>query len=326
MGETDEAIIEESIPLIAEELKKTRQQLGISSAKAASKVGIDKFRYRRLENCNVTRNRENAVLMISVAEKLGIEAVRMSWVPEIQQYMKLDTSPKRVFTVFVDSMSWNILDLKDMGYFVSPSCLIPLVKEIGVETIWECKNSIDKAMFELLVSAVVTLGMNRQGRDHYVRLVKDIAPDTEILTTDHVSHRVHMTKLEVTRYSWHEQNIYDVIKKKLRKRYAEGTVIVIFVSLEVSITVAELLNVIHTENTDDWPVCLLVNMEGKLKIISCGGRRSNSDELGWVESIIDSGIEGHTPNKYDGVVLRVPFMKRSNKAFPTYVKKVRLSL
>lgn len=320
-------LIADAIPIIAEDLKDARMSLGITPAKAARKVGINTVRYRRLESGKVARNKENVARMISVARSLGMDSVRVTYVDELQKYMKIDISDKQYFSIFIDSLSSNISELKDMGHFVSPYNIFALVDEIGLDSILECKNSIDKEIFELWVTALFSLGMDSHNQAHYVRPVRDNVPDTEILTAKYESGDIQETKIEITQYRKHSENIYEIIKKKLMKRYDEDTVVVVLADKKEEIYVADLYEFIHKNNSDNRRLYIIggVGDENRMKIVPCGEIKSTLDEKEWVEINIDVGNRKKVRNRYDGVIFKVPFMKRFHRVVPVFVREISLS-
>ena len=125
-------LVAEAIPLIAEDLRNARKNLGITTARAARRANISDIRYRQLEGGRVVASKEVVQSLISVARALGLEALRFSYVDETQQYMNINISEEDKFTIFVDSLTSNIAELGSMGHFVSPQNIFALVDEIGL--------------------------------------------------------------------------------------------------------------------------------------------------------------------------------------------------
>ena len=82
-------LLEEAIPLIAEDLRSARTRLGITSTRAAKRAGMSWNRYRQLENGKVNRSKQSVAAMISAAESLGLETVRMSYLDFLDEYLQV---------------------------------------------------------------------------------------------------------------------------------------------------------------------------------------------------------------------------------------------
>ena len=320
-------LIADAIPIIAEDLKDARVRSGITTSRAAKKVGINVARYRRLENGRVPKYRENLDLLISAARSLGLDAVRMSYVDEIQEYMRYDLSETRRFTVFVDSLSHNVSEIKKLGYFVSPYNIFALVDNVGLNTVLECKNSIDQTILELWVTALFSLSLGNHNQVHYVRPVRGTAPDAEILTDDYGSGNLRRIKIEVTQYNRYSDNIYEIIQKKLTKRYDRSTIVLVLVNRREEIHVSDLYDVVQKNNPSLRPIYIIggAGDDNKFKLIPCNEIRKAPDKTGWLELSINVNTKDIMRYKYDGVVFKVPYMKRVPRVWPVFVKEIRLS-
>ena len=110
-------LLQESFPLIAEDLRVAREGLGITSAVAAERAELDPALYRALEEGSVVRNTENLGLMVPAAQRIGLEEVRFkhvdfSYLDDVQQqYIKVDLSTDEPLTVFLDTLSLDIREL-----------------------------------------------------------------------------------------------------------------------------------------------------------------------------------------------------------------------
>ena len=161
-------LLEEAIPLIAEDIRAARTEMRITSAGAAKRAGLAVARYRALEKGNIRRTSYNAAELVSMARSLRLKSVRASYVAEVRQYMRLDLSTDGPMTVFVDALETDVAQLKQQGYFVSPYRVLALFERIGFHSTFESRRSGDKQLVELWIAAVFTLCLGGD-RDYYVR-------------------------------------------------------------------------------------------------------------------------------------------------------------
>ena len=119
-------LLQRAIPLIAEDLKSCRRRLGITSASAAKRAGVSWTRYRRLETGQVSRSRQSLAAMTRVAERLGLEAVRMSFVDFLGQYMQVVLPQDIPPTVFIDTLDSDVAELKGRGQVNSMAVRCPI--------------------------------------------------------------------------------------------------------------------------------------------------------------------------------------------------------
>lgn len=327
MDERQQAIADVAIPLIAEDLRDARESLRITTAAAAKRAGIDSLFYRRLESGKETRDENIVSSIIQTARSLGLDSVRMSYVEELATYMRYDLSEDRPFTLFVDSISSDLSELKDKGHFVSPYNIFRLVDNIGQDKVVACQNEIDKAIFELWITALFCLNLDSSNRAYYVRPVRDNAPDTEILTADYETANIQVTKIEVTHYSKHSNDIYEIIKKKLMKRYDETTTIVIYTSKNDEISVAELYDLIKKNNPDNRQVEIVTGTGdgNNVRVIPCGEIKSTEKTTEWKEINVDLPRKKAMRYKYDGVIYKARYMRRLDIQLPVFIKEIRLS-
>ena len=238
LNEMADEAADEAIPLIAGDIRAARAQLGITLTEAAKRARLSNDDYRALEEGRVPISQENMRLMISVAGRLGLRSVRISYSDEVRKYMKIDLSTNTL-TLFVDDLDIDVVQLKELQYFVRPYVVFALVKRLGRCTTFTSGKPVDKQIVELWIAAVFALSLNPE-LDRYVRLVRDDPPDAEVLTIDPKTGSFSTIKVEITRHGKYSQSVFDVIAKKLRKRYQDGTVLVVFVEQSVSLSVADL--------------------------------------------------------------------------------------
>ena len=264
-------LAEEAFPLIAEDLRAARVGLGITSTVAAECAELDPTLYLALEEGSVVRNADNVGLIVSAAQRLGLEALRFSYVDEIQQYMKVDLSTDGRPTIFVDALRLDVSDLKEQALFVSPYRVLALVERIGFYRTFASRQPVDKQLIELWIAAVFTLCLDR-GRDYYVRLVKDDPPDAEVLEIDGTDGYLSGIRVEVTQHGSHSKDLVDVIRKKLRMKYQEGTVLVVLVEQAENILVNDLDDFIRTNNPYNQRIYIIGGSKapGSFKVVPWG--------------------------------------------------------
>ena len=318
--------ITKAIPLMAEDLAAARAELGITSAKAAKRAGISATRYRALEKGRIRKTVHNAGTMMSVARRMGLEAIRASHVDEIGQHMKIDLSFDGPQTIFIDILDADTSELKEQGYFVTPDGVLDLIERIGFNPTFESTKLVDKQIVELWIASVFTLYLDR-GRDYYVRLARDDPPDVEVLVVDQKNSAVTVRKVEITRYGKYLKNVLDVIGKKLLKRYEDGTVLVVLVEQSISLDVADLHEFIRKSNPHNQQIFIIggIPEAGKFKIIPWDEVTSpDSGEMAWTEVNVDTGNASRGYRGYEGVVYKHRSMTKFPQAFPVFVKKVQL--
>ena len=158
--------------------------------------------------------------------------------------MDLSTSS---LTFFVDDLEIDIEQLKELQYFVRSYSVFALVRQIGLRSVLDSGKAVDKQIVELWVAAVLTMFLDPE-LDRYVRLVKDDPPDTEVLTVNPKTGALDTIRVEVTRHGKHSRSLFDVIGKKLGKRYPVGTVLVVLVEQPERFSVADLYAFLQRHN------------------------------------------------------------------------------
>ena len=249
--------LEGASPLIAEDLRAARIQLGITSRMAAERANINPELYLALEEGSAGKNLENLDLLSLAAMRLGLEELRICFVEEVQQqYLKIDLSTDGPPTFFLDTLSLDIRELKEQSLFVSPHQVFHLGDRLRFDEIFESKRRADKQFVELWIAAIFTLHLHPR-RDYYVRLVKDNAPDVEVLDIDGSAGNMKIHRLEITQHGRYSKDLADVIGKKLRKKYGAGTIIVVFVEQAESIFINELDDFIRANNPFNQRIVLI---------------------------------------------------------------------
>ena len=102
-------------------------------------------------------------------------------------------------------------------------------------------------MVELLTGAVFTMFLDK-GNDYYVKPVKDDPPDVEVLAVERDSRAFSTMKLEIVQDGKYSESVFEVIGKKLAKRYERGTVLVVVIEETEHFLIAELHDFIRDNN------------------------------------------------------------------------------
>ena len=319
-------LLNEAIPLMAEDVREARARLGITSARAAKQAGLEAARYEALEKGGIRRSRHNASDLVSVARRLGLESVRASYVDEIGQYMRIDLAADGPLTVFIDALEADPAQLKDQGYFVNPYVILAFFESIDFYSTFESRNRVDKQVVEMWIAAVFTLCLD-PGRNYYVRPVREDPPDVEVLVIDPENSAVSMIRVEITQHGKYSKSLLEVIGKKLVKRYEEGTVLVVLVEQSESLAVAALHEFIRKNNPHNYRIVIIggAAKAGRYKVVPWQEVSSASPgEMAWMEMEVDARGARRGHRGYEGVVFKPPGMRRAPHAFPVFVKKVDL--
>ena len=315
----------EAFPLMAEDLRAASAGLGVTSTVAAERAEFDLALYRALEEGSVVRNVDNVGLMVSAARCLGLEEMRFSYVDEIQQYIKVDLSADGPLTIFVDTLRLDARDLKKQSVFVSPSYVLALVERIGFDKTLVSRQLVDKQLIELWITAIFTLCLNRD-LDYYVRLVRQDPPDAEVLEINRTAGNLSAIRVEITQHGSHSKNLADVVGKKLRNRYHEGTVIVVLVEQSENILVAELDEFIRKNNPHNQAIFIIVGSKapGSFVVVPWSEvTKPTPSEIAWSEIGVEASRASKGHREYDGVVFKPPG-SRFLPGHPVFVKELDL--
>ena len=164
---------EETIRLVAEDLRAARARLGITSAQAARRAGVAAARYRALEKGPLPSNQEILRKLVSVCRRLDMESVRIAYLEEIGQHANIDISRdpwREPVTAFLDVLEADVVELQDIECFISPAAVFGYLERIGFGVTLASRKRADKQMVELLTGAVFTLFLD-QDNDYYVTLL-----------------------------------------------------------------------------------------------------------------------------------------------------------
>ena len=314
-----DSLLEEAIPLVAEDLREVRARLGLTSAAAAMRGGIGASRYRMFERGRA-RSPEDLAEMISVAGRLGLASVRMSYVDLIDRHLRMSTAGNGSLPIHFDTLDASVADLWKQGYFVSPRRVLDFVNREGVGSIVDSRRRVDKALVELWVTAIYTLSLD-DDRDYYVRMVRNDPPDTEVLIDDKQTRSLDVMRVEVTQHGRYSTSLTEVVGKKLRKSYQKGTVLLVFVEEAQEFGVFDLYDFIRENNPHGH----------RVEIIGGAGEAGKLWVLHWYDSgerataITVDPYDGDGGRcEYDAVVFKPPFMSRHPRVRPVSIKTVAL--
>ena len=162
----------------------------------------------------------------------------------------------------------NIAELKEQGHFVSPHLVLDFVDREGIGPIVNSRTPVDKMMVELWVTAIYTLCLNRE-HDYYLRLNRDDPPDTEVLIDNSENNTISMLRVEITQHGRHSADLIDVIGKKLRKRYQDGTVLLVLVEEEQRLSIPDLCDFVSKHNPHRQRIFIIggAGEVGKFKVV-----------------------------------------------------------
>ena len=316
---------EEAVLLLAEDLRTARRGLGITSTEAAERAELDPALYCAFEESSVVRSTDNVELMLTAARRLGMKDARVTYFDEVQQYIKVDLFPEGQLTIFVDTLRLDARDLKKESVFVSPSYVLALIERLGFEKILASRQPVDKQLIELWVSAVFSLCLNGD-LDSYVRLVRDDPPDTEVLLINGTGENKGVVKVEITQHGSHSKGLVDLVGKKLRHKYSEETVLVVFVEQAERIFVPELDKFIQENNPHKQQIYMIGGAKepGSFKVVPWDEvTKPTSGETAWSEINVDAQRASKGYRGYEGVVYDPPgssFLP----GHPVFVKEVEL--
>ena len=209
--------------------------------------------------------------------------------------------------------------------FVSPYHVSDLVERIGFDKTLASRQPVDKQLIELWTTAIFTLSLNTD-RDYYVRLVRDDPPDAEVLEIDGTSRSFSGIRVEITQHGSHSKDLVDVVGKKLRNRYHEGTVLIVLVEQAESIMVAELDEFIRTNNPYNQRIFIIggSTAPGNFKIVPWYEvTKPTPSEVAWLEIAMDATRASKGHRGYEGVVFKPPGT-RFLPVHPVFVRELEL--
>ena len=272
------------------------------------------------------KTRHNAAQLISVARRLGLDSLRMGYVNEIDQHMRLSLTGNKQLTIYVDALDSDLGRLREHGHFLSPHLLLSFVDQAGVPSILDSRKWIDKMMVELWITAILTTCLPEE-QEYYVRPARANAPDAEIAKVDHHTGSIHVKGVEITQHGRHSDSVFDVIGNKLRKRYQDGTVLAVLVEETQALPIAKLSEFIQKNNPHGQQIFVIGGSgeAGSFKIVPCYEVEDPATgEKAWMEIVVDTKIAGKGRCRYDGIVFEPHYTSTFRPLFPVFIKSVDL--
>ena len=209
----------------AEDLRAARARLGITSAQAARRAGVAAARYGALEKGSVPSSQDILRKLFSVCRRLDMESVRVAYVEEIGQYANIHLARdawREPLTAFLDVLEAECRRTPGHRVFHQPCRRLRLP---GTHRFrrrrWGPGSGRTSRWWNWLTGAVFTLFLD-EVNDYYVKPVKDDPPDVEVLAVERDSRAFSTMKLEIVQDGKYSESVFEVIGKKLTKRYERG--------------------------------------------------------------------------------------------------------
>ena len=319
----------ECIRLAAEDLRAARAQLGITSFQAARRAGVTAARYRALEKGNVPNSEYILRKLVLVCRRLDMESVRVAYLEEIGQYANLDLSRvawREPATAFLDVLEADVAELQDIECFISPAAVFSYLERIGFGATLASRKPADKQMVELLTGAVFTMFLD-EANDYYVMPVRNDPPDVEVLAVERDSRAFWTLKLEIVQYGKYSESVFEVIGKKLAKRYERGTVLVVVIEKTEQFLVADLRDFIRDNNPHGLRIYVIggTGEAGRFKGLLCDEITCDgADYFEWKEKEVDQRDRNAGFLGLDGVFCETSGLARFLQ-MPLFVREVKLS-
>ena len=260
---------------------------------------------------------------------MDMESVRFAYLEEIGQYANIDLSRdawREPVTAFLDVLEANVAELQDIECFISPAAVFGYLERIGFGATLASRKPADKQMVELLTGAVFTMFLD-EANDYYVKPVKDDPPDVEVLAVERDSRAFKTMKLEIVQDGKYSESVFEVIGKKLAKRYERGTVLVVVIEETEQFLIADLHDFIRDNNPHSMQIYVIggAGRAGRFKGLPCDEIMcDDADYFEWKEMEVDqrdrnAGFLGH-----DGVFCETSVLARFLQ-MPLFVREVKLS-
>src|SRR3990167_7991160 len=120
------------------------------------------------------------------------------------------------------------------NYYFSPKFIFNwwdlTIKEYGLEFAINHKNDEFKKAREMWIGSIFACCMRYHTNiEHWVTPINDSgSPDVEI--GHYEGDKFGKQNLEITEYESHVINIYDILEKKLKRKYAKYTIILVYIT------------------------------------------------------------------------------------------------
>ena len=314
---------DEVATLVAEDIRAARNRLGVSVNLAAASASLEPRVYRAIEEGTHSADAMNWERTRLAARRLGLKELRLSYVEDLDCYMKLDISGRGPRTTFVDTLGLDIKKLREEHVWVNPSQVLALLARYDPNKTLRSRRLVDKQLIELWIAAVYTLGCDR-GRNYYVSLVESDPPDAEVLAISDAG-KLNRISIEITRHGAHSPGLAEVIRKKLRTKLPPGTNIVILVEQAERVSLSDLQREIDHENPHRQPILIVGQSQEphRFKFATpFDDETSDPEANGWVVTDFDGRDASHGYRGYEGIVY-IP-TSRFALPHPVFVKNLVL--
>ena len=213
---------DEVATLVAEDIRDARNRLGVSVNLAAASASLEPCVYRAIEEGTHSADAMNWDGMRLAARRLGLKELRLSYVEDLDCYMKLDISSRGPRTTFVDTLDLDIKKLREEHVWVNPSQVLALLARYDPVKTLRSRRLVDKQLIELWLAAVFSLSCD-SSQSCYVTLVESDPPDAEVLAISDAG-KLNRISIEITRHGAHSPGLAEVIRKKLRTKLPPGMI------------------------------------------------------------------------------------------------------
>ncbi|MYD96951.1 MAG: hypothetical protein F4X98_06145 [Gammaproteobacteria bacterium] len=209
--------------------------------------------------------------------------------------------------------------------------MLEFLEREGVTPVVDSRKPIDKMMVELWVTAVYALCLS-DDYEYYVRPSRGDPPDTELLFVETENNMVNVREVEVTQHGKFSTELTDVIAKKLRKRYAKGTVLLVLVEEAQDVRLADLYDFVEKHNSYGQEMVIIGGGDeaGEFKILRWEVAAKTAADATAEMQIVGMRIPADATEinkarcRYEGVVFEPPPMSRFRPQFPVFVRSVAL--
>ncbi len=133
--------------------------------------------------------------------------------------------------------------------------------------------------------------------------------------------------LEIVQYGKYSESVFEVIGKKLEKRYARGTVVVVVIETLTGFLVADLHDFIRDNNPHGQRIVVIggTGEAGRFKGLPCDEITCDgADYYEWITKDVDQRSRNAGFLGLDGVFCETSGLARSLRP-PLFVKEVKLS-
>jgi len=157
--------------------------------------------------------------------------------------------------------------------------------------------------------------------------LKDDPPDVEVLSVKLDSRAFLTMSLEIVQYGKYSQDVFEVIGKKLAKRYERETVVVVATETATDLPVADLHDFIRDNNPHGLRVFLIggTGEVGRFKGLPCDEITCDgADYYEWIDKEVKQEARNAGFLGLDGVFCETAGLARFLK-MPMFVREVKLN-